>query len=162
MFAQEGGLSYWDLHVFLLVPTLLLLTAGKPRLLDQHTSSTLYRDASLAFIGFITFIAVAQAFLWDSVGAAIGIWEFNSAKCTGLGDAFVLPLEEILWLFHHVMKAALWQLKIADFTIARQEGPAPAPLPGDVRVAGNVLLAALGACGVAALMSDVRATARAK
>ena len=93
----------------------------------------------------------------------VSLPRFNSEKTTqALGAWTLLPLEEVLWLFHHVVKAALWQLKIADFEIARQEGPAPARLPGEVRVAGNVLLSVLGACGVAALLSDVRGTARAK
>ena len=61
-------------------------------------------------------IAVAQAFVWDSVGANIGIWEFNPDKCTGLGTGTLLPLEEIAWLFHHVIKAALWQLKVCEWS----------------------------------------------
>ena len=107
------GLSYWDLHGFLLLPTLWLLTAGSPALLDEN-SDPLKRRASFAFVAFILSIAVGQAFVWDSVGAQIGIWEFNPEKCTGLGESTLLPLEEILWLFHHVIKAALWQLKIAE------------------------------------------------
>ena len=99
----SGGadLSYWDLHGFLLLPTAFLLTSGRPTLLAAEAPA-LTRQASFAFIGFIVCIAVAQAFLWDSVGAQIGIWEFNPAKCTGLGEATLLPLEEVLWLFHHV------------------------------------------------------------
>ena len=69
----SGGvdLSYWDLHGFLLLPTAWLLTAGKPSLLDER-SDGLTRVASYTFVGFILTIAVAQAFVWDSVGAQIG------------------------------------------------------------------------------------------
>lgn len=72
---ESGGtdLSYWDLHGFLLFPTLWLLTAGSPSLLDE-SSNVLKRRASFAFIVFILSIAVGQAFVWDSVGAQIGIW----------------------------------------------------------------------------------------
>ena len=45
---------------------------------------------------------------------------FNPEKTTqALGVSALLPLEEVLWLFHHVVKAALWQLKIADFEVRR-------------------------------------------
>ena len=32
-------LSYWDLHFFLLVPTLWLLTAGRPGMLDEKSDN---------------------------------------------------------------------------------------------------------------------------
>ena len=67
-------LSYWDLHGLLLIPTAWLLTAGKPTLLDEE-DNPLKRTASYTFIAFILSIAVAQAFVWDSVGAQIGICE---------------------------------------------------------------------------------------
>jgi lycopene cyclase domain-containing protein len=150
---RPAGLSYWDLHGFLLLPTLWLLTAGTPSLLRPEASSKLTRDAAFSFVTFILAIAVAQAFVWDSVGAQIGIWQFNPEKTTGL-DFALLPLEEILWLFHHVIKAALWQLKIADFVIARQTSE-PAPLPGTVRTGGNLALLAVGISGALVLTSDL-------
>ena len=39
------------------------------------------------------------------------------AKTTGLGESTLLPLEEVLWLFHHVVKAALWQLKMNEWQL---------------------------------------------
>ena len=160
--ADVTGLKYWDLHGFLLLPTLWLLTIGKPQMLlsdgaaGRDAYDELRQTAAYSFIAFILAISVAQAFIWDSVGAEIGIWEFNPAKCTGLGDASLLPVEEVAWLFHHVMKAALWQLKVAelDWTTADD---APSALPKPVRDAGNVLLAVMGACGAYALQSDADA-----
>lgn len=77
---QTGiDLSYWDLHGFLLIPTLWLLTAGKPTLLNS-SRDVLAKQASYAFLAFILTIAVAQAFIWDSVGAQIGIWEVSGAQ----------------------------------------------------------------------------------
>ena len=107
-FLESGaaGLRYWDLHVFLLVPSAWLLTSGAPSLLSRD-AAPLTRAASFNYLAFILCIAVAQAFIWDSVGAEIGIWQFNPLKCTGLGARSALPLEEVLWLFHHVVKAAL-------------------------------------------------------
>ena len=62
--------------------------------------------------------------------------EFNPAKCTGLGESTLLPLEEILWLFHHVIKAALWQLKISEVNaVSAPPGTLPAPLAPWARVA---------------------------
>ena len=137
----SGGkcLSYWDLHGFLLLPTLWLLTAGSPALLDD-SSDPLKRRASFAFVAFILSIAVGQAFVWDSVGAQIGIWEFNPEKCTGLGESTLLPLEEILWLFHHVINAALWQLKIAEGE--RRDGRCPTP-----SVLPTLVLLDVASCG---------------
>ena len=160
--ADVTGLKYWDLHGFLLLPTLWLLTVGKPQMLlsdgagRRDPYDDLRQTAAYSFIAFILAISVAQAFIWDSVGAEIGIWEFNPAKCTGLGDLSLLPVEEVAWLFHHVMKAALWQLKVAelDWTTADD---APSALPKPLRDAGNLLLVALGASGVYALQSDADA-----
>lgn len=146
-------LSYWDLHFFLLIPTLWLVTVGKPTLLDEERDA-LTRNASYAFISFILSIAVAQAFVWDSVGASIGIWEFNPQKSTGLGESTLLPLEEIAWLFHHVVKAALWQLKMSEWTLTAAPDGSPAPMEPAVRTAGNVSLLVLWVCGVAALVGD--------
>jgi len=116
----------------------------------------LKRRASFAFVAFILTIAVAQAFVWDSVGAQIGIWEFNPEKCTGLGEATLLPLEEILWLFHHVIKAALWQLKISEVNAVRAPpGIYPAAMSPQVRDFGNVVLMAMTLAGVAALLGQV-------
>ena len=153
--ARPTGLSYWDLHGGLLVPTVWLLTAGMPSLLRSSSegSSKLTRTASFAFLGFILTIAVLQAFVWDSVGAEIGIWQFNPEKTTGLGASTLLPLEEVLWLFHHVIKAALWQLKIADFDLAKPGAP-PAPLPAAAMAGGNAALAALAVGGAAALLGE--------
>ena len=79
-------------------------------------------------LAFILTIAVGQAFVWDSVGAQIGIWTFNPEKVTGLGAATLLPLEEILWLFHHVIKAALWTLKMSEWTLTAAPDGTPAPM----------------------------------
>lgn len=152
--SQGRELSYWDLHGFLLVPTLWLLTAGSPELLDKKTDS-LKRQATFSYLAFILSIAVAQAFVWDSVGAQIGIWEFNPQKTTGLGAATLLPLEEILWLFHHVIKAALWQLKMSEVkVVAMPPGTKPVPMSPDVRIAGNALLATMTLAGVGSLLGD--------
>ena len=181
---ESGGvdLSYWDLHGFLLLPTVWLLTAGRPTMLGE-TRDPLTRQASFAYIAFILTIAVGQAFIWDSVGAQIGIWEvrgpprdgqcqalcgsscvraplcclrvqFNPAKCTGLGAATLLPLEEVLWLFHHVVKAALWQLKMSEWSLTSATEGAPGPMPSGVRTAGNGALLVLFLGGVAALVGD--------
>lgn len=191
---QTGiDLSYWDLHGFLLIPTLWLLTAGKPTLLSASSRDPLAQLASYSFLAFILTIAVAQAFVWDSVGAQIGIWEvsssclhvapmrvrcaetgrfpcahrlppvlfrlgprqFNPAKTTGLGESTLLPLEEVLWLFHHVVKAALWQLKMNEWQLTAAPDGTPSPLPTSVRTVGNGLLFALWVGGVATLLGDV-------
>lgn len=150
--ARPLGLSYWDLHGGLLIPTVWLLTAGSPSLLRDKDASSLTRDASFSFLAFILAIAVAQAFVWDSVGAAIGIWEFNPEKTTGLGDSTLLPLEEIMWLFHHVVKAALWQLKMKDFTWSQPTGE-PEQLSPEVRTAVNSALLLLTFGGIYFLQS---------
>ena len=126
------GLNYWDLHGLLFIPTLWLLTLGTPRLLDPH-GDALAREACIDFILFILCIAVAQAFVWDSIGARIGIWQFNPAKCTDFGDGSVLPIEEVAWLFHHVVKAALWQLKVFELPWTAANTRAIGPLPAGLR-----------------------------
>ena len=154
-FVASGGLelSYWDLHGFLLLPTLWLLTAGKPTMLNDERDP-LKTTASFAYLAFILTIAVGQAFVWDSVGAQIGIWTFNPEKVTGLGAATLLPLEEILWLFHHVIKAALWTLKMSEWTLTAAPDGTPAPMADSVRAAGNTVLAAMTLAGLAALAGD--------
>jgi lycopene cyclase domain-containing protein len=154
-FLASGGveLSYWDLHGLLLLPTAWLLTVGRPLLLGD-SKDPLTRTALFSYIGFILSIAVGQAFIWDSVGAEIGIWEFNPAKCTGLGAGTLLPLEEILWLFHHVVKAALWQLKMGEWSLTAAAQVAPVPLLPQVRSAGNAAILAAWVGGICALIGD--------
>ena len=148
-----AGLRYWDLHVFLLVPSAWLLTSGAPSLLSRD-AAPLTRTASFNYLAFILCIAVAQAFIWDSVGAEIGIWQFNPLKCTGLGARSALPLEEVLWLFHHVVKAALWQLKVHEASWLAADRR-PEPMDPRLREAGNYAFAALGVGGAWALQGDV-------
>lgn len=105
-FVTNGPLVYGHLHAILAMPTLTLLLLSPP--LQQ--AQPLQKQAAYAFIGFIVFVGVFQSFIWDSYGAKMGFWEFNPAKCT-LREEYPLPLEEILWLFHHVLKTALYQLK---------------------------------------------------
>ena len=154
---QSGGLdiSYWDLHFFLLVPTVFLVTQGRPTLLTDE-GDQLRQRAAFSYLTFILSIAVAQAFVWDSVGANIGIWEFNPDKCTGLGTGTLLPLEEIAWLFHHVIKAALWQLKVCEWSFNAPSEP-PAPMAEEVRRQGNMALFVLTSFGVFALAGDIDA-----
>ena len=85
---SSNGLTYWDLHFFLLIPTLYLLATTR---LDR-SKDPITRDASAAYVSFILCIAVAQAFVWDSAGAKIGIWAFNPEKCTALGSETPLPV----------------------------------------------------------------------
>jgi len=154
--ADASGLRYWDLHVFLLLPTLWLLTVGKPQMLvaDGAPGANLKQTASYSFVAFILAISVAQAFIWDSVGAEIGIWEFNPVKCTGLGgDASLLPVEEVAWLFHHVMKAALWQLKVAELEWTAAD-EAPSTLPEPARDVGNWALGVVAIAGVYGLLDE--------
>jgi len=105
-FVAGGPLVYGHLHFILALPTLTLLSLYPP--LQQ--AQPVQKQAAYAFIGFIVCIGVFQSFIWDSYGATMGFWEFNPAKCT-LREEYPLPLEEILWLFHHVLKTALYQLK---------------------------------------------------
>lgn len=157
-------IKYWDLHGFLLLPTLWLLTAGAPVLLARDkgggkgaSAEAMKRDASFSYLAFIIAIAVLQAFVWDTVGAEIGIWQFNPEKCTDVGGtASLLPLEEILWLFHHVLKAALWQLKVSEFTqvLGNDERP-PEPLPDWARSGGTLALAGVTLAGALTLAGDM-------
>ena len=166
-----SGLKYWDLHIFLLLPTLWLLTVGKPQMLlsggggssnsdgsavtPADAYGELKQTAAYSFIAFILAISVAQAFIWDSVGAEIGIWMFNPLKCTGVeGVDTLLPVEEVAWLFHHVMKAALWQLKVAELPWTEPDSDEPSPLPTYLRDLGNVMLGAVAIGGVTALLGD--------
>ena len=105
---------------------------------------------------FIIAIAVLQAFVWDTVGAEIGIWQFNPEKCTDFGGtASLLPLEEVLWLFHHVLKAALWQLKVSEFTrFLGADNKTPEPLPDWVRGGGTLALVGMTLAGALTLAGD--------
>ena len=80
--------------------------------------------------------------------------QFNPAKTTGLGESTLLPLEEVLWLFHHVVKAALWQLKMSEWQLTAAPDGAPAPLPDAVRAGGNAMLFTMWVAGVVALLGD--------
>ena len=90
--------------------------------------------------------------IWDNVGAQLGVWEFNPAKCTDvtiLGSLNQLPMEEICWLFHHVLMASLFQLKCFEI-FPREEAR---PLPPLVRNVGVVILTSLTAFGWWALVA---------
>ena len=58
--------------------------------------------------------------LVDRGGYRAGLTEEGQAL---LGEVSVLPVEEVSWLFHHVVKAALWQLKMFEWpwTASRPE-----------------------------------------
>jgi len=90
---------------------------------------------------------VCQSYIWDAYGATLGIWEFNPAKCT-LREEFPLPLEEVLWLFHHVLKTALYQLKAFELVPANTAAGTPSP---ELRSGVTAALAAATAFGVWAL-----------
>ena len=60
----------------------------------------------------------------------------DDLKCTDLGSISVLPVEEVAWLFHHVVKAALWQLKVFELPWTGCDPQSVGPLPGPVRAAG--------------------------
>lgn len=140
---NDGPLVYSDLHAILALPTLTLL-ALYPSLQD---AKQVQKTAAYTFIGFIVVVGVFQSFLWDSYGASQGFWEFNPAKCT-LRENFPLPLEEILWLFHHVTKTALYQLKAFEL-IPRQSSRG---LPStELRAGVSLALVAASAFGVWAL-----------
>jgi lycopene cyclase domain-containing protein len=111
---------YGHLHFILALPTLTLLAISPP----LQTSQPLQKQAAYAFVGFIVVVGVIQSLLWDSYGATLGIWEFNPAKCT-LREEFPLPVEEVLWLFHHVLKTALYQLKAFELVPANTSVGAP-------------------------------------
>jgi hypothetical protein len=111
--APTDWFVYGHLHLILAVPTVAVLVASPP----LQSSTPIYRQAAFSFVGFIVFIGVLQSFAWDSYGASNGFWEFNPTKCS-LRDDFPLPVEEVLWLFHHVLKTSLYQLKAFELTTA--------------------------------------------
>jgi len=134
---------YGHLHFILALPTLALLYLSPP----LQTAQPLQKQAAYAFVGFIVFVGVVQSYIWDSYGATLGIWEFNPAKCT-LRESFPLPVEEVLWLFHHVLKTALYQLKAFELVPANTAAGAPSE---ELRAGVTATLAALIAFGVYAL-----------
>ena len=108
----------------------------------------LQKQASYLFVFLIVLLGVGQSFVWDSYGASNGFWEFNPDKCT-LRDDFPLPLEEVLWLFHHVLKTALYQLKAFELLPPATDAVGePSP---ELRASISALLCALTAFGVWAL-----------
>jgi len=111
---------YGHLHFILALPTLAVLYFSPP----LQTAQPLQKQAAYAFVGFIVLVGVAQSYIWDAYGATLGIWEFNPAKCT-LRESFPLPVEEVLWLFHHVTKTALYQLKAFELVPANTAAGAP-------------------------------------
>ncbi|KAL1530803.1 hypothetical protein AB1Y20_001699 [Prymnesium parvum] len=142
-FEAGGPLVYGHLHAILAMPTLTLLALSPP--LQQ--AQPLQKQAAYAFVGFIVCIGVFQSFIWDSYGATMGFWEFNPAKCT-LRDESPLPLEEILWLFHHVLKTALYQLKAFELIPADTARGLPSK---SLKEAISLLLCAATVFGVWAL-----------
>ena len=137
--APNDWFVYGHLHAILAVPTLAILAIAPP----LTEASKLYKQAAYGFIGFIVCIGVAQSFIWDSYGATNGFWEFNDAKCTLTEDA-PLPLEEVLWLFHHVTKTALYQLKAFELIDANADASEPST---ELKASVGVALAALSAFG---------------
>ena len=119
--APNDWFVYGHLHFILSLPTLAILAFSPPL---QREDRGVYNQAAYAFIAFIVCIGVAQSFIWDSYGASNGFWEFNPSKCTLRSD-FPLPLEEVLWLFHHVLKTALYQLKAFELVEANPSAAAP-------------------------------------
>uniref|UniRef100_A0A7S3C4B3 Uncharacterized protein n=2 Tax=Haptolina ericina TaxID=156174 RepID=A0A7S3C4B3_9EUKA len=141
--APTDWFVYGHLHFILALPTLTLLYLSPP----LQTAQPLQKQAAYAFVGFIVVVGVMQSYIWDAYGATLGIWEFNPAKCT-LRESFPLPVEEVLWLFHHVTKTALYQLKAFELVPANTAAGAPSPaLRGGV----SALLVAAIAFGVYAL-----------
>lgn len=118
--APTDWFVYGHLHFILALPTLTLLAIAPP----LQTAQPLQKQASYAFVGFIVLVGVVQSLLWDSYGATLGIWEFNPDKCT-LREEFPLPVEEVMWLFHHVLKTALYQLKAFELVPADTSQGAP-------------------------------------
>ena len=139
-----SGLVYGHLHLILALPTVTLLYLSPP----LQTSQPLQKQAAYAFIGFIVFVGVAQSYIWDAYGATLGIWEFNPAKCT-LRESLPLPVEEVLWLFHHVLKTALYQLKAFELCGVQAERGVPSQ---QLRSSVSALLVAACAFGVWALL----------
>lgn len=145
-------LAYSHLHLLLAVPTIIVLgLGGTPPL---HTAPPLMRRAGAFFLCFILCIAFVQASVWDNLGSQIGIWRFNPAKVTAVdlsrfGVATELPLEEILWLVHHVVMAALCQMRCFDWL-----RPSPEALwtpPRGLQLCACAALVAAFASGVWAL-----------
>lgn len=120
--APTDWFVYGHLHFILALPTLTLLAISPP----LQNSQPLQKQAAYGFVGFIVIVGVIQSLLWDSYGATLGIWEFNPDKCT-LRESFPLPVEEVLWLFHHVLKTALYQLKAFELVPANTSAGAPSP-----------------------------------
>ena len=118
--APNDWFVYGDLHLILATPTLVLLSLSPP----LQTAAPLQKRAAYAFVAFIVAVGVAQSYVWDAYGAGLGLWEFNPAKCT-VRDSLPLPLEEVLWLFHHVLKTALYQLKAFELVPADTSRGAP-------------------------------------
>jgi len=141
--APTDWFVYGHLHFILALPTLTLLYLSPP----LQNAQPLQKQASYAFIGFIVFVGVFQSYIWDAYGATLGIWEFNPAKCT-LREEFPLPLEEVLWLFHHVTKTALYQLKAFELVPANTAAGAPS---SELRTGVSVALTAAIVFGVFAL-----------
>ena len=141
--APTDWFVYGHLHFILALPTLTLLALSPP----LQTAQPLQKQASYAFVGFIVIVGVVQSLLWDSYGATLGLWEFNPSKCT-LRESFPLPLEEVLWLFHHVLKTALYQLKAFELVPADTERAAPS---AGLRDGVSAVLVAAIAFGIYAL-----------
>jgi len=129
--APTDWFVYGHLHFILALPTLTLLSLSPP----LQRAAPVQKQAAYAFIAFIVVVGVVQSFIWDSYGASLGIWEFNPAKCT-LRESIPLPVEEVLWLFHHVLKTALYQLKAFELVPAQTERGVPsAALRGGISAA---------------------------
>jgi len=141
--APTDWFVYGHLHLILAMPTLTLLSLFPP--LQQ--AKPLQKQASYAFIIFIVLVGVAQSFVWDSYGASMGFWEFNPDKCTRRED-LAIPVEEVLWLFHHVLKTALYQLKAFELVPADTTRGMPSP---ELRSSVTAALATACAFGVWAL-----------
>ena len=141
--APNDWFVYGHLHLILALPTITLLIASPP----LKTSLPLQKQAAYAFVAFIVFVGVAQSYIWDAYGATLGIWQFNPLKCT-LRESFPLPVEEVLWLFHHVLKTALYQLKAFELVPANTAAGAPSP---ELKNGVSAVLAAAIAFGVYAL-----------
>jgi len=142
--APTDWFVYGHLHLILALPTLTLLRLSPP----LERANPLQKQMSYGFIVFIVFIGVAQSFVWDSYGASMGFWEFNPDKCTSRED-LEIPVEEVLWLFHHVLKTALYQLKAFELCGVQAERGVPSQ---QLRSSVSALLVAACAFGVWALL----------
>ena len=132
--ARTDWFVYGHLHLILAIPTLAILYLSPP----LQSTRPLQKQAALAFVGFIVVVGVVQSYIWDAYGATLGIWEFNPAKCT-LREEFPLPVEEVLWLFHHVTKTALYQCARAR-ALRGPTGPPARPPSGGSRAARRLSL----------------------